>query len=78
MKKATGRRGKFELTSEMEEEYQAVLKIMKTQIRLSPYNPKQKLNLVIDGARKAGKGFLLIQNISQHAIIGSTIVNKLS
>ena len=48
----------------MEEEYQAVLKIMKTQIRLSPYNPKQKLKLMIDGARSAGTGYLLIQNFS--------------
>ena len=64
MRKATGIREKFEWTSKMEEEYQVVLKIMKTQIRLSPYNPKQKLKIVIDGARPAGTEFLLIKNIS--------------
>ena len=40
MRKATGSRGKFKWTLEMEEEYQASLKIMKTQIRLSSYNPE--------------------------------------
>ena len=48
----------------MEEEYKTVLKTMKTQVRLWPYNPKQKLKLVIDGARTAGTGFLLIQIIN--------------
>jgi hypothetical protein len=38
-----------------------VLKIMQTQIRLSPYNPLKKLKLVIDGASSIGTGFLLVK-----------------
>ena len=48
----------------MEEKNKAVLKLMKTQIKLSQYNLKQKLKLVIDGARTAGTRFMLIQNIN--------------
>ena len=60
MRLVTGSRGKFKWTSEMEEEYKTVLKIMKTQMKLLPYNPKKKLKLVIEGARTSGTGFLLI------------------
>ena len=45
----------------METEYQAVLEIMQQQIKLTPYNPKKKLRLVIDGASSIGTGFILVQ-----------------
>ena len=47
----------------MENEYQNLKQIMKKQLKLSPYNPKQKLRLVIDGAWTAGTGILLIQYV---------------
>ena len=60
----------------MAHEYQVVLKIMKTHIRLSSYNPKQKLKLVIDGAKTVGTGLLLIQNIiDENPKKGITIIN---
>ena len=61
LRKATGSRGKFEWTLIREEEYKSALKLMKTQIRLSPYNPKQKFNLVIDGIWTTCTGCLSIQ-----------------
>ena len=46
LRAATGARGeKFEWTEEMEYEYQNVRKIMKKHLKLSPYDPKQKLRL---------------------------------
>ena len=63
LRAATGSRGKFVWTEEMEYEYQNLRKIMRKQLKLSPYDPKQKLRLVIDGARTAGTGFLLIQYV---------------
>ena len=45
----------------MENVYQNIKQRMKKQLKLSPYNPNQRLRLVIDGARTAGTGFLLIQ-----------------
>ena len=52
----------------MEEEYQNLRKIMKKQLKLSLYNPKQKLRLIIDGAHTAGTGFLLIHYIDNKDI----------
>ena len=51
LRAATGTRGRFVWIEDMENEYQ----------NLSPYNPEQKLRLVIDGARTAGTIFLLIK-----------------
>ena len=61
LRKASGSRSKVTWNSELEAEYSAVLKIMQTQIKLSPYNPSKKLKLVIDGASSIGTGFLLVQ-----------------
>ena len=52
--------------NELETEYQAVLKIMQTQIKLSPYNPSKKLKLVIDGASSIGTGFILVQLLDEN------------
>ena len=47
----------------MENEYQNIRQVMRKQLKLSPYDLKQKLRLVIDGAQTAGTGFLLIQYV---------------
>ena len=39
--------------------YMYVLKIMKPQINLAPYDAKKKLKLVLDGASSLSTGFLL-------------------
>ena len=72
LRAATGARGeKFEWTEEMEYEYQNVRKIMKKHLKLSPYDPKQKLRLVIDGARTARTGLLLIQYVDDKDVAKS-------
>ena len=61
LRKASGSRSKVTWNKELEAEYVAVQKIMRTQFILSPYNPKNKLRLVIDGATSIGTGFILVQ-----------------
>ena len=51
LRKAAGSRRKVVWNEELVAEYQALMKIMKNQIRLSPYDPKKKLRLVIDGVK---------------------------
>ena len=36
---------------------------MRKEVKLSPYDPKQKLRFIIDGAQTADTGFLLIQYV---------------
>ena len=43
LSKAAGSRGKIIWNEEIEEEYKNVMKIMLTRIKLSPYDPKKKL-----------------------------------
>ena len=38
-----------------------MMKIMKNQIRLSPYDSTKKFRLMIGGAKTVGTGFILIQ-----------------
>ena len=45
----------------MNEEYQMVRDVMKKQLRLSPYNEKEPLCLVVDGASSVGAGYVLFQ-----------------
>ena len=40
------------------------MEIMTIQIRLSPYDLRKKLCLVIDGAKSVGTGFLMIYYIN--------------
>ena len=61
LRKAAGGTNKETWNQELESEYNRVLEIMQTQIKLSPYNPKKKLRLVIDGASSIGTGFMLVQ-----------------
>ena len=41
----------FEWTEAMEQEFNFLKKEMKKSLKLSPYNPDQKLRLIIDGSR---------------------------
>ena len=61
LRKASGGPSKVAWNEELETEYQAVLEIMHQQIKLTPYNPKKKLCLVIDGASTIGTGSILAQ-----------------
>ena len=45
----------------MEQEYAMVKEVMKTQLRLSPYDDSKPLCLVIDGASTIGAGYVLFQ-----------------
>ena len=51
----------------MDTEYTEVTKMMKSQIKLSPYNPKKELTLRIDGASLVGTGFVLLQRVKEVA-----------
>ena len=60
----------------MEEEYIFLKEEMKKCLKLSPYNPEQKLRLIIDGSRTVGTGFILVQNINEQKIEeGVKIIN---
>ena len=64
------------MTDLLEEEYKAVKDIMVSHIRLSPYDPKKELHLIIDGASSIGVGFVLIQYLDdQHPEKGALIIN---
>ena len=66
----------FEWTEEMEAEFQFLKKTMKQSLKLSPYNPAQKLRLIIDGSRTVGTGFILIQYINDDNVKeGIQIIN---
>ena len=66
----------FEWTEEMEAEFQFLKKTMKQSLKLSPYNPEQKLRLIIYGSRTVGTGFILIQYINDDDVKdGIKIIN---
>ena len=77
MRAATGGKDKpFEWTEEMEAEFQFPKKTMKQSLKLLPYNPEQKLRLIIDGSRTIGMGFILIQYINDDNVKdGINIIN---
>ena len=62
---ASSKNGKVEWTQELIEEYQTVKEIMKTQIKLSPYNSSKALYLVIDGSSRVGTGYCLLQRLKE-------------
>ena len=49
----------------MLDEYETVNELIKTQIKLSPYNEKKALYLVIDGSSRVGTGYCLLQRINE-------------
>ena len=65
LRKATQGADKLKWNPELEAEYLQTKKIMKTEIRLSPYNENRWLNLVIDGASSKGVGFVLYQLVDE-------------
>ena len=76
LRKATAGSSKFEWTDLLEEEYKAVKDIMVSHIRLSPYDPKKELRLIINGASSIGVGFVLYQCLDdQHPEKGALIIN---
>ena len=42
---------------------------MRKQLKLSPYDPKEKLRLVIDSAQTAGTGVLYIQYVDDKDVV---------
>ena len=65
LRKATVGKGKIDWTEEHEAEYQNAMQVMKTRIKLSPYDPKKRLRLIIDGAKTIGTGFVLCQYVNE-------------
>ena len=64
-RKLTVGKGKVEWTEQLEVEYQNAMDIMKTRIKLSPYDPTKRLRLIIDGAKTVGTGFVLCQYVNE-------------
>ena len=52
----------------MEVEYQFLKNSMKKSLKLSPYDPTQRLRLIIDGSRTIGTGFILVQYVNDEDI----------
>ena len=65
LRKATVGKGKVDLDEELEAEYQNAMNVMKTRIKLSPYDPKKRLRLIIDGVKTVGTGFVLCQYVNE-------------
>ena len=60
LRKNCAKNGKVEWTQELLDEYETIKEIMKTQIKLSPYNEKKALYLIIDGSSRVGTGYCLV------------------
>ena len=78
LRKATARASKLQWTDALEREYQDVRRLIKNNLKLSPYDPSQFLNLCIDGSAIHGVGYILFQwtderNPSKEAIIVSAL-----
>ena len=65
LRKNCSKNGKVVWTQEMINEYQTVNELMKSQIKLSPYNASKALYLVIDGSSRVGTGYCLLQRINE-------------
>ena len=65
MRKNCAKNGKVEWTQELLDECETLKEIMKTQIKLSPYNEKKALYLIIDGSSRVGTGYCLVQRIHE-------------
>ena len=60
LRKNCEKNGKVVWTQELVEEYEAVNELMRTQIKLSPYNSEKALYLFIDGSSRIGTGYCLL------------------
>ena len=65
LRKVTVGKGKVEWSDELEVEYQNAMDIMKTRIKLSPYDQTKRLRLIIYGAKTVGTGFVLCQYVNE-------------
>ena len=65
-RKATVGKGKVDWNEELEAEYQNAMHVMKTRIKLSPYDPKKRLRLIIDGAKTIRTGFVMCQYVNEN------------
>ena len=65
LRKNCSKNGKVVWTQEIINEYQTVNELMKSQIKLSPYNASKVLYLVIDGRSRVGTGYCLLQRINE-------------
>ena len=61
IRKATAGSTKLVWTMEMEREYLQTRKLMKENLKISPYRAEQWLNMVIDGSSTRGIGYVLFQ-----------------
>ena len=59
IRRACGGKVKLEWDAVMEQEYEMVKEVMRTQLRLSPYDETKPLCLVVDGASSVGAGYVL-------------------
>ena len=59
LRKACASKDKILRTEKLEDEYNNSMEIMKTRIKLSPYDTTKRLCLMIDGAKTVGTGFVL-------------------
>ena len=60
----------------MQMEFPKVKQIFTKQIRLSPFNPDRKINILIDGANSSGVGYVFYQHLNDEEPNGEvTIVN---
>merc|ERR1712215_415737 len=65
---------KFIWTPEMEKDFQLVKHIFNKQIRLSPFDPKKKINLLIDWANGSGVGYVLYQHVNDEDPGGEVVI----
>ena len=76
LRKATAGASKLQWTDALEKEYQDVRRMMKSNLRLSPYDLTRFLNLVIDGSAIHGVGYVLFQWTDEaDPSAGATIVS---
>ena len=72
---ATGNVGaKFIWTPEMQKDFDHIKQIFTKQIRLSPFDPKKKINLLIDGANGSGMGYVLYQHVNDEDPGGEVVI----
>ena len=65
LRKATASKEKIIWNDELEAEYNNAIDIMRTRIRLSPYDPTKRLRLIINGGKTVGTGLVLCQYLNE-------------
>ena len=57
---------KFVWTPYMQMDFEQIKMIFQDQIRLSPFDPKKKINILTDGESSKGVGFVFYQNANEN------------